>query len=73
VPSDRLDYPIVTLPTEPGWYWYRRNPDTPWVMIEAFLRAGSHLWLVPPTPNMPRELNPNVRGEWRGPIPEPAR
>jgi hypothetical protein len=65
-----VDKPLAwttTVPTEPGWYWWRRKADGPLMVVK--LTTLGHVYRVG---SGYRDRTAEMGGEWCGPIPVPG-
>ncbi len=59
-----MNYPAIEKPTEPGrMYWFRRD---------GFQRWSTHWCFADAAGKPATDVVPQIKGEWRGPIPEPT-
>ena len=58
----------TALPTQPGWYWWKRDEQSRENMVRVRLTNGelTAWWLTEDTPVA------KLKGSWWGPIPPPT-
>ena len=64
-----MNYPKVDKPTEPGLYWYRRQPDHTWSAVDVDRLPRGLVALMSGVEDF--YLLDELPGEWCGPIPVP--
>jgi len=58
----------TTPPTQPGWYWWKREDQSREIMVQVRLTNGElTVWW----PNQDTPIA-KLKGSWRGPIPASA-
>jgi hypothetical protein len=55
-------------PNKPGWYWFRRSPETGWRAVEVELVGDLRVWF---TGDEHYTMLADVAGIWGPEIPEP--
>jgi hypothetical protein len=63
-PSPARQQQTTTAPTQPGWYWWKRDGQSTEIMVEVRLTNGElTVWW----PNQDTPVA-KLKGSWRGPI-----